>query len=146
MPAAATSIRTSSSEGGASSSTSRISTGSPSAVIPAARILLRAPLSNPSNLEHDLAPLPGGRNPLERRPGLREREDRIDFRAKLARVHQGAQLQQLVAVGFDYEVRRAGHLLYDRDHALASGYLAATSVEDQVDLPVLHDLCAGVSH
>src|SRR4029453_1248921 len=39
MPAAATSIRTSPAAGGATSSTSRISTGSPSAVIPAARIL-----------------------------------------------------------------------------------------------------------
>src|SRR5436189_358049 len=39
-PAATTSIRTSPAAGGASSSTSKISTGSPSAVIPAARILL----------------------------------------------------------------------------------------------------------
>jgi len=60
-----------------------------------------------ANLEHDLAPLPAGRNPLERRPSLREREDRVDFRAKLACVHQRAQLQQLLVVGFDNEVGRA---------------------------------------
>src|SRR6476620_5728812 len=40
MPAATTSMRTSPAAGGAGSSTSKISTGSPSAVIPAARICL----------------------------------------------------------------------------------------------------------
>src|SRR5689334_8345711 len=44
MPAATTSIRTSPTAGVASSSISRISTGSPSAVIPAARILLQRTL------------------------------------------------------------------------------------------------------
>src|SRR5207249_3346014 len=53
--------------------------------------------------------------------------------------------QQLLVVGFDDEVDRARHLLCDRDHALASGDLAATSVEDKIDRPALHDRCAGVS-
>jgi len=51
----------------------------------------------------------------------------------------------LLVVGFDDEVDRARHLLCDRHHALASGDLAATSVEDQIDRPALHDRCAGLS-
>src|SRR5437763_1080201 len=74
MPAATTSMSTSSAAGVAGSSTSKISTDSPSAVIPATRIVFGA-----------------------------------------------------------------------RDHALASGDLAATSVEDQIDRTALHDRCAGVS-
>src|SRR4029453_17951232 len=84
-----------------------------------------------ANLEHDLATLPAARDSLERRPGLGERKNRVDLRAKLACVHERSQLQQLPVVGFDDEVARARHLLCDRDHALASGDLATTSVEDQ---------------
>src|SRR5438477_13081245 len=80
-----------------------------------------------ANLEHDLATLPAGRDSLERRPGLRQRKNRVDLRAKLACLHERSQLQQLLVVGFDDEVDRARHLLSDRDHALASGDLAATS-------------------
>ena len=65
--------------------------------------------------------------------------------SKLACVHHRAQLQQLLAVGLDDEIGRAGHVLHDRDHALAGGHLAAASVEHQVDRRALHDLCAGVS-
>src|SRR6266700_7048868 len=79
-----------------------------------------------ANLEPDLATLPAARDSLERRPGLRERKDRVDLRAKLACIHERSQLQQLLAVGFDDEVDRARCLLRDRDHALASGELAAT--------------------
>src|SRR5919198_5856940 len=86
-----------------------------------------------ANLEHDLATLPAARDSLECRPGIRERKDRVDLRAKLACVHERSQLQQLLVVGFDDEVDRARHLLCDRDHALAGGVLAATSVEDQID-------------
>ena len=60
-----------------------------------------------ANFEYDLAPLAWGRNPFEGRLRLCEREDRVDFRAKLARVHQRGQLQQLLVVGFDNEVGRA---------------------------------------
>src|SRR6266511_4084798 len=97
-----------------------------------------------ANLEHDLATLPAARDSLERRQGLRERKNRVDLRAKLACVHERSQLQQLLVVGFDDEVDRARHLLCDRDHALASRDLAATSVEDQIDRTALHDRCAGV--
>src|SRR5919109_811453 len=34
-----------------------------------------------ANLEHDLATLPAARDSLERRPGLRERKNRVDLRA-----------------------------------------------------------------
>src|SRR6059058_1123223 len=95
-----------------------------------------------ANLEHDLAALPAARDSLERRPRLRERKDRVDLSAKLACVHERSQLQQLHVVGFDDEVDRAWHLLCDRDHALARGDLAATSVEDQIDWPALDDGCA----
>ena len=54
-----------------------------------------------ANLEHDLATLPAARDSLERRPGLRERKNRVDLRAKLACVHERSQLQQLLVVGFD---------------------------------------------
>src|ERR671922_2397903 len=160
MPAATTSIRTSPAAGVGGSSTSKISTGSPSAVIPAARILLGARYWRSiihgrghgrtrrlvsANLEHDLATLPAARDSLERRPGLREPKKRVDLRAKLACIHERSQLQQLLAVGFDDEVDRARHLLCDRDHALASGDLAAASVEHQIDRTALHDRCAGVS-
>ncbi len=97
------------------------------------------------NLEHDLATLPAARDSLERGLSLRERKNRVDLRAKLACVHERSQLQQLLVVGFDDEVDRARLLLCDRDHALASGDLAATSVEDQIDRTALHDRCAGVS-
>src|SRR5215218_6674899 len=148
MPAATTSMRTSSAAGVAGSSTWKIWTDSPSA--------LTRPLAGPAasrwtfgvrcihgrghgrtrrlvsaNLEHDLATLPAGRDSLERRPGLRKRKNRVDLRAKLACVHERSQLQQLLVVGFDDEVDRARHLLCDRDHALASRDLAAASVEDQ---------------
>src|SRR5207247_5010283 len=86
-----------------------------------------------ANLEHDLATLPAAPDSLERRPGLRERKNRVVLRAKLACVHERCQLRQLLVVGFDDEVDRARCLLCDRDHALASGDLAATSVEDQID-------------
>src|SRR6266540_4174260 len=49
-----------------------------------------------ANLEHDLATLPAARDSLERRPGLRERKNRVDLRAKLACVHERSQLQQLL--------------------------------------------------
>src|SRR5205809_2158236 len=90
-----------------------------------------------ANLEHDLATLPAGRDSLECRPGLRERKDRVDLRAKLACVHERSQLQQLLVVGFDDEVDRAQRLLCNRDHALAGGELASTGVEDQIDRPAL---------
>ena len=86
-----------------------------------------------------------GARRLERRPDLRERENRVDLRAKLACIHERSQLQQLLLVGFDDEVDRARHLLCDRYNALAGGDLAATSVEDQIDRTALHDHCAGVS-
>src|SRR5262249_46794626 len=98
-----------------------------------------------ANVEHDLATLPAFRDSLERRPGLRERKNRVALRAKLACVHERSQLQQLLVVGFDDEVDRARHLLCDRDHALALGDLAATSVEDQIDRTAVNDRCAGVS-
>src|SRR5436190_5734216 len=142
IPAARTSIRTSSAAGVARSSTSKISTGSPSALIPATRT---GPALVSAVLEHDLATLPAGRESLERRPGLRERKDRIDLRAKLARVHERCQLQQLLVVGFDDEIGRARHLVCDRDHALACGDLAAPSVKDEIDRTVVHDRRAGVS-
>ena len=41
-----------------------------------------------ASLEHDLATLPAGRDSFERCPGLRERKDRVDLRAKLACVHE----------------------------------------------------------
>src|ERR1044072_4802241 len=88
-----------------------------------------------ADLEHDIATLPAASDSLECRPGLGERKNRVDLRAKLARVHERSQLQQLLVVGFDDEVDRARHLLCDRDHALASGDRAATSVEDQIDRP-----------
>src|SRR5262249_37475207 len=97
-----------------------------------------------ADLEHDLATLPAARESLERCPGLRERKNRVDLRAKLARVYERSQLQQLLVVGFDNEVDRARHLLCDCDHALASRDLAATSVEDQIDRTALHDRCASV--
>jgi len=53
---------------------------------PGGQATVAAPLAV-ANLEHDFAALPAGRNPLERRPGLGEPEDRVDFRAKLACVH-----------------------------------------------------------
>src|SRR5215831_19936880 len=90
-----------------------------------------------ANLEHDLAALPAGRDSLERRRGLRERKNRVDLRAKLACVHERFQLQQLLAIGFDDEVERARHLFCDRDHALAGGDVAATSVEDEIDRAAL---------
>src|SRR4051794_8046346 len=139
MPAATTSMRTSSAAGVAGSSTSKIWTGPPSALTPAARWLASA------NLEHDLATLAAGRDSLERRLGLRERKDRVDLRAKLACVHERAQLQQLLVVGFDDEVDRARHLLCDRDHPLGGGNLAATGVEDQVGRTALHNRRTGVS-
>src|SRR5262245_28597594 len=88
-----------------------------------------APAATQRQLEHDLATLPAARDSLERRPGLRERIDRVDLRAQLACGHERRQLRQLLVVGFDDEVGRARYLLCDRDHALASGDLAATSVE-----------------
>src|SRR5436190_22149717 len=97
------------------------------------------------NLEHDLATLPAARDSLERGPGLREGKNRVDLRAKLACVHERSQLQQLLVVGFDDEVDRARRLLCDRDHALASGDLAATSVKNEIDRTALHNRCARVS-
>src|SRR4029453_16201083 len=82
-----------------------------------------------ANLQHDLATLPAARDSLERRQGLRERKNRVDLRAKLVCVRERSQLQQLLVVGFDDEVDRARHLLCDRDHALASGALAAARLE-----------------
>src|SRR5215213_8869817 len=82
-----------------------------------------------ADLEYDLATLPAASDSIERRRGPRERKDRVDLRAKLAYVHERSQLQQLRVVGFDDEVDRVRHLLCDRDHALANGDLAATSVE-----------------
>src|SRR5213075_2444659 len=146
MPAATTSMRTSPAAGAAGSSTSKIWTGSPSAWTPATRWppgVARRLVS--ADLEHHLAPLPAGRDSLERRPGLGERKDRVDLRAKLACVHERSQLQQLLVVGFDDEVDRARRLLCNRDHALAGGDLASTGVEDQIDRPALDDRCAGVA-
>jgi hypothetical protein len=107
--------------------------------------LFRAHALVAANLQHDLAMLPAGRDSLERRRGLREWKDRVDFHAKLAGVHERRQLRQLLAVRFDDEVDRARSLLCDRDHALGGVDLAATSVEDQIDRPALHDRRAGLS-
>ena len=51
-----------------------------------------------ANLEHDLATLPAARDSLKRRPGLRERKNRVDLRAQLACVRERCQLQQLLMV------------------------------------------------
>src|SRR6185436_2693468 len=67
-----------------------------------------------TNLEHDLATLPAARDSLERRPGLRERKNRVDLRSKRTCVHERSQLQQLIVVGLDDEIDRARHLLCDR--------------------------------
>ena len=96
-----------------------------------------------ANLEHDLR-ASRGRDSLERRPGLRERKNRVDLRVKLACVHERSQLQQLLAVGFDDEVDRARHLLCDRDHALASE-TSPPRVSKTNRPDALHDRCAGMS-
>src|SRR4051794_9829742 len=98
-----------------------------------------------ADLEDHLATLAARRQSLERGPRRRERKDRVDLRAKLPRVHERCQLQQLLLVGLDDEVGRARHLLRDRDHAGASGNLAAASVEDEIGRPALHDRRAGMS-
>ena len=89
--------------------------------------------------------LPVARDPLERRPGLRERKDRVDLRAKLACVRERSQLHQLFAVGLDDEVDRTGRLLCDRDRALAGGDLAAAGVEDEIGRTTLDNRCTDVS-
>ena len=60
-----------------------------------------------ADLDHNLPTFPVARDSLERRPGLRDRENRVDLRAKLAGVDECSQLQQLLVVGFDNEVGRA---------------------------------------
>ena len=88
-------------------------------------------------------------HPLERRPGVVEREDAVDLRPELPLVDQPRELDQLRAARLDHEVDAAqlplgggrGRLLDDRDQPPAGPQhrrralepLAAGGVEDEVD-------------
>src|SRR6266516_7368892 len=71
---------------------------------------LSPPESSWEDLQHDLAALTGCHHPHERSLRLGERKHRIDRRAKLPRVDQAGELDELPASRLDHEV--------DTDHSL----------------------------